>query len=835
MKHPSPLSKAPLVMLVILAAFAAPASAQLDLPQELRRQHQTLQYDLRNRAHFDRVAPETLRRDSLILATDRDPTDIVLRRTLALLTNLRPSLPPSGAAAFDRELTQLSSASAQTPTTDSDARLALFTRICQLRRQIAFRNPLLDFDQLLFIKRHRALMDHMCDQYYGMAQRPGGGVYILSNPFSSNPELRDVLANSTVANGRLKGQKLSGGPLRKWNISFDGEGNQNGEPTVGGSFLCPDLSFDGRTIAFAYVECQGDTRHRLHTDPLKGHWAEGRCYHVFKVNSDGSNLTMLTDGTFNDFDPCFLPNGRIAFITERRGGYLRCGRTCPTYTLYDMAADGSDITGLSPHETNEWHPSVSNDGRILYTRWDYIDRFGCTAHHPWITTLDGRDSRAVHGNFAPRNARPDMELDCRAIPGSNRFIATAAPHHSQAFGSLVLIDPQQPDDDAMSPVRRITPDVGFPESQGGFEAYGSAWPLSEDYYLCVYSATRHTGAGGDDYGIYLVDSFGNKELIYRDANIGCQSPIPLRPRAMPSAAPALAQPARNAPGTEQPQQFVPGQKPGEATLVVLNTYDSLMAWPPKTKIKALRVLQVLPMSVPSGRPPHETGLRVALAGDSVVPCRNVLGTVPVEEDGSANFVVPANRELFFQAVDERGLAVQSMRSATYLHEGERLVCAGCHEPKHRSPQPTKTIPLALRRAPSRPTPDVDGSNPFSYPRLVQPVLDRNCISCHQEKKTINLARDPIQNKWFASYNSLVQKYAFHNYGQNLRTYPGQFGARASKLFQILEKGHYDVKLSNEDLHRLTLWLDCASMFYGVYEKEGGEAQLRGEVPIPTLE
>ena len=96
-------------------------------------------------------------------------------------------------------------------------------------------------------------------------------------------------------------------------------------------------------------------------------------------------------------------------------------------------------------------------------------------------------------------------------------------------------------------------------------------------------------------------------------------------------------------------------------------------------------------------------------------------------------------------------------------------------------------------------------------------------------------RDPIQNKWFASFNSLVRKYAFHNYGQNLHTYPGQFGARASKLFQILEKGHYDVKLSDEDLHRLTLWLDCASMFYGVYEKEGGEAQLRGELATPTLE
>ncbi len=678
-------------------------------------------------------------------------------------------------------------------------------------------------------------MDHMCDQYYGMAQRPGGGVYVLSKPFSNSPELRDLLANSPVSNGRLKGQILSGGPNRRWNISFDGEGNQHGETTVGGSFLSPDVSYDGKTIAFAYVECQGDTKHRHHTNSLKGHWAEGRCYHIFQCGEDGSGLTMLTDGTWNDFDPCFLPNGRIAFITERRGGYLRCGRTCPTYTLYDMAADGSDITGLSPHETNEWHPSVTNDGRILYTRWDYVDRFGCTAHHPWITTLDGRDSRAVHGNFAPRNARPDMELDCRAIPGSNRFVATAAPHHAQAFGSLVLVDPQKPDDDAMSPVRRLTPDVGFPESQGGFEAYGSPWPLSEDFHLCVYSAARHVGTRADDYAIYLVDSFGNKELIYRDGDIACQSPMPLRARPMPALSPVMAHPARNAPGTEQPGQFTPGQKPGEATLAVVNVYESLLPWPKGTRIKAIRVLQVLPMSVPSGRPPHETGLRVALAGDSVVPCRNVLGTVPVEEDGSANFVVPANRELFFQAIDERGLAVQSMRSATYLHEGERLVCAGCHEPRHRSPTASKSVPLALLRSPSRLRSDVDGSNPFSYPRLVQGVLDRKCVSCHEEKKAINLAREPIENKWFASYNSLVGKYAFVDYGQNLRTYPGQFGARASKLLGILEKGHYGVSLSEEEFHRITLWLDCASMFYGVYEREGGELQLRGGVATPSLE
>jgi hypothetical protein len=240
------------------------------------------------------------------------------------------------------------------------------------------------------------------------------------------------------------------------------------------------------------------------------------------------------------------------------------------------------------------------------------------------------------------------------------------------------------------------------------------------------------------------------------------------------------------------------------------------------------------MSVPSGGPPHETGARVALAGDSVVPVRHVLGTVPVEEDGSAHFIVPANKELFFQALDERGMAVQSMRSATYLQEGEHLMCQGCHEPKHRVPQPLRLTPLALRRSPSTIQPDVDGSNPFSYPRLVQPVLDRQCVQCHAEKKAPNLAREPLQRKWYASYNSLLP-YGFTDYGSNLRTTPGKFGARASKLMAILEKGHYDVKLSDEDLHRLALWLDCSSMFYGVYEKEGGEAQLLGQIARPTLE
>jgi len=244
--------------------------------------------------------------------------------------------------------------------------------------------------------------------------------------------------------------------------------------------------------------------------------------------------------------------------------------------------------------------------------------------------------------------------------------------------------------------------------------------------------------------------------------------------------------------------------------------------------------------VPSGAPPHETSLREPTAGDSVVLTRYVLGTVPVEADGSAHFAVPARKELFFQALDENGLAIQSMRSATYLQPGEHLTCQGCHEPRHRTPTSSPGVPLAMRRAPSKLTPDVDGTNPFSYPRLVQPVLDKHCVSCHQENpdKAPRMDREVIEKgrkKWYASYHSLIENYAFYSYGDRHRTLPGKFGARASKLYAMLREGHHDVKLSPEEMHRITVWLDSCSIFYGVYEREGGIAQLAGKVVYPTLE
>ena len=821
---------------ICLALVCVMPGRGANLAVERDEQFVALQHDLAARAMFAKVAGETFRPEALILDSDRDPADVVLRRTAALLADLQHNSPSPKLAVLGRQLATLQNNSELIAPGDALAHRTLFDQACQLRRQIAFANPLLDFDRLLFVKRHRGIYNHMCDQFYGITARPGGGLFVLKNPFGEQPEVRDLLADATVANGRLKGQKLVGGNGAHANLSYDGEHKLSGDETQGGAFLSPALSYDAKEILFAYCECSGDRDQKFHEDPTRGHWAEGRCFHLFKVNADGGNLWQITDGTWNEFDPCWLPNGRVAFISERRGGYLRCGRACPLYNLYDMAADGSGINLLSIHDSNEWGPSVTHDGRIIWTRWDYVDRYGCIAHMPWITRLDGTDPRAVHGNFAPRKLRPDMEINIRAVPNSPKFIATAAPHHGQAFGSLVLIDPRVADDDAMGPVRRLTPDVGFPESQGGAQAYGMPWPLAENYFLCVYDAAQ-TGVvkprnANGDYGIYLVDAFGNKELLYRDQEIGCSSPIPVRPTAL--------EPVQRTP-TEfvETKPLKPGDV-GEGTMVVVNIFNTLRPLPAGTKVTALRILQVLPCAVPSAPnlSPHQTGQRIAEAGDSIVPARWVLGTVPIESDGSAYFKVPANRELFFQLVDERGMAVQSMRSGTAVRNGEKLVCAGCHEPKHLTA--SATVPeaalLALRHAPLAPQPDVEGSNPFSYPRLVQPVLERNCVACHDKNptKAPSLNREPIQNHFFASYNKLM-RFSFSSYGDACRTIPGKFGAHASPLITMLEQGHHGVKLAPEDFHRLTLWQDCVGLFYGVFEKEPGEAQLRGEIAQAILQ
>ncbi len=674
------------------------------------------------------------------------------------------------------------------------ARRELYLESRRLVRKIAFCNPLLDFDKLMFAKRHDpGGVFHMCDQYYGCNARLGGGLFVLSDPFGPKPKLTNLLKNSVVEKGRLKGSKLDSGAV-----------------------LSPELSYDGKTVLFAYTQCKAKKTYT---------WGLTISYHIFKVNADGSGLVQLTDGPSDDFDPCFLPNGRIVFISERRGGYLRCGRHCPVYTMFSMEPDGSDIICLSYHETHEWHPSVNNDGMIVYSRWDYVDRDTNVAHHIWLCYPDGRDPRSFHGNYPlQRNKRPWMEMSIRAIPGSHKYVAVTGAHHGNAFGSLILIDLRPADDNAMSQIERLTPEVRFPEAEAPIRRhmiYGTPWPLSEDDYLCVYDPKAR------NRGIYWIDRYGNKELIYRDPSISCISPIPLRPRPKPPVVP------ENTTQTVAAKTALGGDRP--ATVAVMNVYDGDFKWPKGTKITALRIIQLLPKSTaPPNRP------RIGVANQT--NARAVLGTAPVEPDGSVYFEAPVGKAIYFQALGERGMAVQSMRSVTYVHPGERLVCQGCHERKRSSSSPSRKLPLAMLRAPSSIQADVDGSNPFNYPRLVQPALDRSCVKCHQEKKALDLS-GAVAGGFTRSYRNLAGKYGFYFHVTNgsirtgvhggSRTIAGKFGARAAPLFKYLDESHYGVKLSPEDFHRITLWLDSNSEFLGAYENAA--AQARGKLVKPSLE
>jgi hypothetical protein len=514
-----------------------------------------------------------------------------------------------------------------------------------------------------------------------------------------------------------------------------------------------------------------------------------------------------------------MPNGRIALISERRGGYGRChGRPVPSYTLHSMNYDASDLAMLSPHETNEWFPSIDHDGMVIYTRWDYVDRGFSQAHHPWITTPDGRDSRVIQGNYPKQqNNRPHFENSVRAVPNSRKLTATACCHHGQYFGSLILIDPTVADDDFMSQVRRITPDQLFPESENATHRdpvnYGQPYPLSEDFYLCVYDPFSSSAAGpSNNYGIYLLDSFGNRTLLYRDPNISCQSPIPVRTRDVPPVIPhkvLVAKPL--VPG----ETFVPCDPetlPKTATVGVMNVYDSAREIPAGTHITHLLIVQLLPKTNPYAHNP-------AIGYGDQKGARMILGTVPVEEDGSALFQLPVDVPVYFQAVNEQGTAVLSMRSATYVKPGEELMCQGCHEGRYHSPMAQQSVPQAFLREPSEIEPAPEGAKPLSYVRLVQPIWDKHCVDCHQKENAMDLSDGNGQGHFSPSYANLRPHIFYFNNADwtTSKTIPGEFGAQASKLYHLLKDGHYDVQLSANEMERIVLWLDNNADFYGAYD------------------
>jgi cytochrome c553 len=412
----------------------------------------------------------------------------------------------------------------------------------------------------------------------------------------------------------------------------------------------------------------------------------------------------------------------------------------------------------------------------------------------WSTLPDGTSARAVFKNYT---TNPHCVFEARAIPGSRKLIFTASGHHANTGGSLVLLDAFR-GADGSDPMTRLTPEVCFPETEGWPLSYFmNPSPLSENHYLVAWSDKEMIGWPGpaepvNATGIYLFDAFGNLNLIHRDATISSVAPLPIKPRAKP---PVVA-------------SHVAWDGEQEGRMAVVDVYQGLESIQ-RGSIKRLRLVGVPVKTHPTMNFPS-----LGLTNDD--PGKFVLGSVPVEEDGSAYFRAPSGVTLFLQALDGEGKAVQTMRSATYVQPGQTHACIGCHEPRNRSPQNRAT--LAMRREPSKILPGPDGSWPMDYRTLVQPVLDRHCGSCHKpggEGAKFDLAAAKSYETLVGYGRPSLREHVSARYFEG-RSKPGEGASQTSPLTALLKKGHYDVKLDAEAWERLFVWMDTYAQRQGSF-------------------
>jgi hypothetical protein len=553
---------------------------------------------------------------------------------------------------------------------------------------------------------------------------------------------------------------------------------------------------------------------------------EDAFYHVFEANIDGTGVRQLTHGKYDDFDARYLPDGKIVFLSTRRGqaiqcgvqsaqhtlsitdlpdSYVRCGggpeRPVAIYTLHTMNPDGTEMCAISPFENFEWTPSVADDGSILYSRWDYVDRHNMPYMSLWRIRPDGTNSQIVYGNFTKA---PHCTFEPACVPGSDKIIFTASGHHAQTMGSLVLLDPTI-GTEGSEPIERLTPEVPFPEIEAWPETfYANPWPLSERFHLVSWSQESTIREGRqrapNGMGLYFFDAEGNMELLYRDPSIGSECPIPVRPRPCP---PVLA-------------SSVSHDGAQEGRFLLADVYRGLNSTK-RGDVKSLRLV-----AVPAKTQPTMNSPRLGVTRDDPGKC--VLGTVPVEEDGSAFFRLPAGVIVFFQALDAEGMAIQTMRTTTHVQPGQTLSCVGCHE--SRTEAPTAKRVMAALREPSKIVPGPTGSWPLRFDRLVQPILDDKCVRCHSpEGEDVQAAKLNLTSA--SAYESLVncgtpslRDHVMTRYLEG-RSIEGSCAARSSPvLAKISDKAlHPDPDLDPDELNRLIVWMDTYAQLQGSFSEE----------------
>jgi hypothetical protein len=572
----------------------------------------------------------------------------------------------------------------------------------------------------------------------------------------------------------------------------------------------PDVSFDGRKILVSIRRNRSDD------------------YHIHELNADGSGLRQLTTGQgISDIDPIYLPDGRILFTSTREPKYCMCNRHIMG-NLFTMESDGTNIQQIGHSTLHEGHASLLPDGRVIYDRWEYVDRNFGNAQGLWTCNPDGTNHVLYYGNST---ASPGGgKLEARVIPGTQTVICTLAACHDRPWGALAILD-RSHGSEGREPVVRTWPanviesvgrDNDYDRCTGINPKYEDPYPLSDRYFLCA----RMTGHG-EQMGIYLLDTRGDDILLHVEG-LGCFDPMPLGPRPRPPVIPSRIDLANK-----------------EGYFYVADVYQGTgMEKIPRGTVKRLRVVES-----PEKRfwtdPGYASPVGAQAPGMAWKDFNNkrVLGSVPVEPDGSAHFAVPADRFVYFQLVDDKGLMIQSMRSGTIVRPGERTGCTGCHESRQQTSS-TVSRATAMHRPPSKLelAPWLAPARNFGYTAEVQPVFDRQCVSCHDYGKEaghkLNLAGD-LNSLFNTSYVELRAKDLVRviNAGPPEVQMPKSWGSHVSRLAAVLLRGHGkaeidgQVKLTPEDIERVLTWIDINAPYYAEYAGGAYRQNAFGRCPL----
>ncbi len=555
----------------------------------------------------------------------------------------------------------------------------------------------------------------------------------------------------------------------------------------------PEVDWDGKRIVFSMRDGRTDD------------------YHVYVVNADGTGLRQLTRAKgVSDIDPAFLPDGDIVFSSTRDPKYCMCNRHIMC-NLYRMEADGANIHQIGVSTLFEGHSSILPDGRVLYDRWEYVDRDFGDAQGLWTCNPDGTRHAVWWGN---NTTSPGGVINARAVGGdSSKAIAVLGSCHDRPWGALGLIDRSR-GVDGQEPVLRTWPTSyrerihaggkeDFDSSKSLVCKYADPFPIDESRFLAV----RQTGRANGEMSLVYLDLDGNETELLADAP-GIWSPVILRPTKKPVV-------------QSQQRNFDAPDAPGKFYLQNVYIGTHMQGVKPGT-VKALRVVESPPKrnwTGPRGWFGH--GEEAAAMNWHSFENKRILGTVPVEADGSAYFEVPGNTFVYFQALDAEGKMVQSMRSGVNVQPGETYGCVGCHEKRVGEAAPVTERPLAMQRAPSKMNGWYGPARLFSFQKEVQPVFTKNCLKCHdygtRGGKKLNLSGD--RGAFFCtSYVDLWATGAIKCIGGGpAEIQPAySWGSHASRLTRTLY-GHGKTKLTDEERDRVITWMDVNAVYYPRYE------------------